>query len=155
MRTLVKAIRTSPHVSNVIIMVCNCVCPGMLQWVPLGSRLHPVQLPRSLQKDFPTLNWCSVIFMPCGASWLSCSVCSVQAGDRGFDPQLCWICSDIVFLGKALCSHVPSLNLGGSGYLVGQWRPRCLNSCVHWTWQPGYMLPMGMAYEQTGPVTRG
>ena len=56
-----------------------------------------------------------------GASWLSGSVRDVQARDRGFDPRLCRICSDdVVLLGKALCSHVHSLDPGVSGYLVGQ-----------------------------------
>ena len=57
----------------------------------------------------------------CGASWLSGSMRDVQARDRGFDPRLCRICSDdVVLLGKALCSHVHSLDPGVSGYLVGQ-----------------------------------
>ena len=58
------------------------------------------------------------------------SVRDVQVRDRGFDPQLHWICSNIVLLGKALCSHVHSLDPGASGYLVGQWRLVCLNSSV-------------------------
>ena len=35
-----------------------------------------------------------------------------------------------MLLGKALCSHVHSLDPGVSGYLVGQWRLVCLNSSV-------------------------
>ena len=79
----------------------------------------------------------------CGVSWLSGSVRDVQARDHGFDPQLRWICSSVVLLllGKALCSHLHSLDPGVSGYLVGQWRRVCLNSSVRRKWQPGYMLP--------------
>ena len=48
---------------------------------------------------------------------------------------------NVVLLGKALCSHVHSLDPGVSGYLVGQWRLVCLNSSMHQKWQPGCMLP--------------
>ena len=74
---------------------------------------------------FTGVNVCS------GVSWLSGSMRDVQARDRGFDPQLRWICSNVVLLGKALCSHVHSLDPGVIGYLVGQWRLVCLNSSVH------------------------
>ena len=77
----------------------------------------------------------------CGASWLSGSVRDVQPRDCGFHPRLHWICSDIVLLGKALCSHMHSLDPGESGYLVGQWRLVCLNSSMHQKWPPGCMLP--------------
>ena len=56
----------------------------------------------------------------CGALWLSGGVHDVQASDRGFDPRLCGICSNVVLLGKALCPQVHSLDAGVSGYLVGQ-----------------------------------
>ena len=52
-----------------------------------------------------------------------------------------YACFDVVLLGKALCSHVHSLDPGISGYLVGQWRLVCLNSAVRRKWQPGCMLP--------------
>ena len=55
-----------------------------------------------------------------GTSWLSASMCDVQARYRGFDAGLHRICSDVVLLGKALCSHLHSLDPGVSGYLVGQ-----------------------------------
>ena len=37
-----------------------------------------------------------------------------QARDRAFDTRLRWMCSDNVLLGKALCSHVQSLDPGVS-----------------------------------------
>ena len=94
------------------------------------------------------------------ASWLSGTVRDLQVRGRRFDPQLCWICFDVVLLGKALCSHVHSPDPGVSGYLVGQcehvhspdpgvsgylvgqWRLVSLNSSVRWksgSW--GCMLP--------------
>ena len=63
----------------------------------------------------------STLHVPCqglsiislrGASWLSGSMRGIQARDRGFDPQLRWICSDPVLLGKALCTHVHSVDPG-------------------------------------------
>ena len=78
----------------------------------------------------------------CGASRLSGNVRDVQARDCGFDSRLRWTCSDVVLLGKALCSHdVHPLDPRVRGYLVGQWRLMCLNSPVHRKWQPGCMLP--------------
>ena len=77
----------------------------------------------------------------CGASWLSGSVRDLQARDRGFDPRLPWMCFDVVLLGKALCSHVHSLDPGVSGYLVGQWRLVCWDSSVRRNEQSGCMLP--------------
>ena len=53
-----------------------------------------------------------------GASWLSGGVCDLQARDGGFDPRLVELCSDVVFLGKALCSHVHPLDPGVSGSTV-------------------------------------
>ena len=49
-----------------------------------------------------------------------CGSVAYKQRDCGFDPQLCWIFSEVVLLGKALCSHVHSLDPGVSGYLVGQ-----------------------------------
>ena len=97
------------------------------------------------------------LWTSCGASWLSGSVHDVQARDRGFNPRLLRICSDVVLLGKALCSHVHSLDPGVSGYLVGQWRLVCLNSSMRWKMAAGLYAPQGveMAYERAGPMTRG
>ena len=91
-----------------------------------------------------------------GASWLSGSMCDVQARDSGFNPWLRWVCSDIELQGKALCSHVHSLDPGVSGYLVGQWRLVCLNSSVRCKMAAGLYAARGveMAYKWTGPVTR-
>ena len=91
------------------------------------------------------------------ASWLSGTVRDLQARDRGFDPRLRWICFDVVLLGKALCSHMHSLDPGVSGYLVRQWRLVCLNRSVRRKMAAGLYAPRGveMAYEWTGPVTRG
>ena len=93
----------------------------------------------------------------CGALWLSGSLRDVQVRDRRFDPQLRWVCSDVVLLGKALCSHVRCLDPGVSGYLVGQWRLVCLNSSVRWKMAARLYAPQGaeMAYEWAGPMTRG
>ena len=56
-----------------------------------------------------------------GASWLSGSVRDVQARDLGPIPGCAeYALSDDVLLGKALCSHVQSLDPGVSGYLAGQ-----------------------------------
>ena len=76
----------------------------------------------------------------CGALWPIGSVCDIQARDHGFNPQLQWICSYVVLLGKALCSHMHSLHPGVNGYLEGQWRHVCLSSSVCWKWQRGCML---------------
>ena len=81
---------------------------------------------------------------PCGASWLSDSVRDLQARNRGFDPGLRWICSDVVLLGKALCSHVHSLDPGVGGHLVGQWRFVCLNSSVRRNMAAGLCAPRGV-----------
>ena len=87
--------------------------------------------------DCFVMQWC-----PCyGASWLSGSMRHVQARDRRFDRRLCWICCDVVLLGKALCSHMHSLDPGVSGYLVGQWRLACLNSSMCRKMAAGCMLP--------------
>ena len=75
------------------------------------------------------------------ASWFSGSVCDVQVRDCRFDPRLHRTCSDVMLLGKALCSHMHSLDLGVSGYLAGQWRVVCLNSSVCRKRQLGCMLP--------------
>ena len=40
----------------------------------------------------------------------------------------CAECAPTLLLGKALCSHMHSLDPGVSGYLVGQWRLPCWNS---------------------------
>ena len=48
------------------------------------------------------------------------SVRDVQARDRGFDPGCAEYASMLCSLGKALCSHVHSLDPGVSVYLVGQ-----------------------------------
>ena len=42
----------------------------------------------------------------------------LQARDGGFDSQLVELFSDVVFLGKALCPHVHSLDPGVSGRTV-------------------------------------
>ena len=63
----------------------------------------------------------STLVQPGGASWLSRSVRDLlQARDRGFDPGWADLCPHVVLLGKALCSHVHSLDPGVNGYLVGQ-----------------------------------
>ena len=69
--------------------------------------------------------------------------CTTYKRETEFNPRLCWICSNVVFLGKALCLHMHSLDPGVSGYLVGQWRLVCLNSSVCRKWQLG-VLPQGV-----------
>ena len=101
--------------------------------LPPASCLSGTMLPQCQGRDW----WSSMS----GASWFSGSMCDIQARDHGFDPWLRWICSDGVLLGKALRSHMLSLDPGVCGYLVGQWRLVCLNSSVCWKWQPGCMLP--------------
>ena len=89
-------------------------------------------------------------YSQCGASWLSGSVRDVQARDRGYDTRLHWVCSnDVALLDKALCLYVHSLDPGVSGYLVGQFRAPKMAAPLY--------APRGveMAYERTGPVTRG
>ena len=74
-------------------------------------------------------------------SMVVCVMYKQEIADCMFNPWLRWICSNVVLLGKALCSHVRSLNPGVSGYLAGQWRLLCLNSSMCRKWQPGRMLP--------------
>ena len=104
---------------------------------------HKIQVERECWDDCSSFigHWKSTCCSYVGASWLSGSVRDVLARDCGFHPRLHCRCSDVVLPGKALCSHVHSLDPGISGYLVGQWRLVCLNSSVRRNWQPGCMLP--------------
>ena len=99
-------------------------------------------------EQYPTVN---------GSSWLSGSVGDVQARDRVFDPRPRWVCSDVVLVGKALCSHVHPLDPGVSGYLIGQWNlcvwiVPCAENGSRAVCCPGSRDGL---YEPTGPMTRG
>ena len=114
----------------------------VLNYSAAGSKLYRPQEFSWVGKE--TLNLCtgsSSWLILCGASWLSGSMRDVQARDRGFDPRLHWICSDVVLLGKALCPHVHSHDPGVSGCLVGQWRLVCLNSSVRQNGSRGVCSP--------------
>ena len=101
-------------------LVCLWICPSPMDTyyiVLIPSHTTPISLGMktlSLIKD-PTSS---------GVSWLSGSVRDIQARDCKFDPWLRWICSHIVLLGKALCSHVHSRPRS-------KWAPgRTLKACV-------------------------
>ena len=123
--------------------------------------LHSLNLSSSIavsRVQFPKLGEHFLQFM-CGASWLSGtgSMCHSQVRDCRFDHQLGWLCYDAVPLGKAFYPHVHSLNPGVSGYLAGHWRLLCVGIVSSTVMTAGLCAPQGveMAYEWTGPVTRG
>ena len=67
--------------------------------------------------------------------------------------NLLWRCDP----GQGLYLHVHSLDPGVSGYLIGQWRLLCVWIVSSAVMAAGLYAPQGveMAYEWTGPATRG
>ena len=104
--------------------------------------LSPMQLNTLSINSSMSVNWVSYVFCYIVAHPLYVPTCTGRRGSvaacptykremAGSIPGWAELCSDVVLLGKALCSHVHSLDSGVSGYLVGQCRLVCLNSyCV-------------------------
>ena len=121
--------------------------------VTFGSRAMPFELIETfsniLSLLFPQL------FVGHRGSVVACVTYKQEIA--GSIPSWGKLCSDIMLLGKALCPHVHSFDPGVSGYLVGQWRLVCLNSSMRQKLGARLCAPQGvkMAYELTGPVTRG
>ena len=97
------------------------------------------------------------LFLPCGALWFSDSVHNLQVRDCRFKSlaglNLLWRCGPR----QGLYPHMHPLDPGVSRYLVEQGRLVCLSSfCVPemaaWLYAPHRIE---MAYEWTGPMTRG